>query len=194
MGRASSISCGAEMRRQALEPAVQLAERQLRNADDRLARHRHRAAFGAQARALAIRAGLGGEEFVQLFAVGGVGGVLVVAAQQVGDHALETPLGVGRGRLDLREVPPELRAVRAVQQQVALRRACSPGWLWTGRTRTRNRPPAFRRIWLLCWMRNSIQPCTAFSGMLCVSSISRLTIAWRTTPSRCRSGRRPPVC
>ena len=111
---------GGEMRRQGLDPRVEVVERQLRNRDDGLARHGHGAAFGAQARAFAVETGLGGEEVLQFFEIGGVGGVLVVAALEVGDHALEASLRVGGGRLDIGEVAAELRAVGAVQKQVAL--------------------------------------------------------------------------
>jgi hypothetical protein len=49
--------------------------------------------------------------------------VLGVAAQQVGDHALEAALRDGGGRLDLRVVAAESGAVDPVEQQVALGRA-----------------------------------------------------------------------
>ena len=64
--------------------------------------------------------GLCREEVLQLFEIGGVGGVLVVAALKVGDHALEASLRVGGGRLDIGIVAAELWAVGAVQKQVAL--------------------------------------------------------------------------
>ncbi len=92
---------GGEMRRQGLDPRVEVVERQVRNLDDGLARHGDGAAFGSQARAFAVETGLGREEVLQLFEIGGVGGVLVVAALEVGDHALETSLRVGGGRLDI---------------------------------------------------------------------------------------------
>ncbi len=109
-------------RRQSLEPGVEVVERQLRNGDDGFARHRHGATFGAQTRAVTIQARLGGKQRLQFFEIGGVGGVLVVAALQIGDHALEPSLRVGGGRLDVREVAAELRTVRAIQQEVALNR------------------------------------------------------------------------
>ena len=73
-----------EVRGQAVEPVAQVVERQVRQADDGATGNGHSAAFGTQARALAVGTGLGGEILLQLFEIGGVGGVLVVAAQQVG--------------------------------------------------------------------------------------------------------------
>src|SRR5687768_18566006 len=51
--------------------------------------------------------------------------------------------------------------------------------------------PAFFKIWLLRLMWNSIQPSTAFSGMLLLSSIRRLTIGCRTTPRPVHAGQAP---
>src|SRR5688572_33369901 len=51
--------------------------------------------------------------------------------------------------------------------------------------------PAFCKISLLRLLWNSIQPSTAFSGMLLLSSISRLTIGCLTTPRPVQVGQAP---
>src|SRR5687768_7008740 len=51
--------------------------------------------------------------------------------------------------------------------------------------------PAFCKISLLRLLWNSIQPSTAFSGMLLLSSIRRLTIGCRTTPRPVQMGQAP---
>src|SRR5688500_19634484 len=51
--------------------------------------------------------------------------------------------------------------------------------------------PAFFKIWLLRLLWNLIQPSTAFSGMLLLSSIRRLTMACRTTPKPVQVGQAP---
>ncbi len=104
------------------DPPGQLAQREPRDLYNVLAGDAHHAGLGAQARPGALGAGLQHQHALKLFQVIGilVGGVLGVAAQQVGDHALEAAFGHGVGRFDLRVVAAENRAVDPVEQQVTL--------------------------------------------------------------------------
>src|SRR5512138_973707 len=79
-------------------------------------------AFRSQACSLAVGAGLGHEQVVQFFQVGCVGGMLVIAPLQVGEHTFELSLFDGCGRLDIREVMAHLRAVGSIQEEIALNR------------------------------------------------------------------------
>jgi len=52
--------------------------------------------------------------------IGGVGGLFVIAALQIGDHALKTALGIGGGGLNFWKMAAELRAVGAIEEKVTL--------------------------------------------------------------------------
>ncbi len=103
------------------QPAVEVGQREPRRLHEGEAVHGHRPALRPQPGAAAVRAGLLHQALLfGTFAVVGVVGSVVVAAQQCRRHALEAARGDGGRRGRVREVPPELGAFDAVQQQVPL--------------------------------------------------------------------------
>ena len=71
---------------------------------------------------IAIGAGLRHHQLFQPLAILRILRVFLVAAHHIGDDALEPPLVDPLRRLYIRIMPSKLPALRAVQQQIALRR------------------------------------------------------------------------
>ena len=116
----------AENSGKTVQPGAQRFEREMRERDDGLSVDGHGPAFGAQARAFAVGAGLGDQKVFQLVAVAGLSGmradVVGVAPQEASGDALEAPSTDGSRWLDGGEVAAKARALHAEEQQVALGR------------------------------------------------------------------------
>src|SRR5690348_6868411 len=98
----------------------------MRERDDGLPIDGHRPALWTQARAFAVRTGLGDQKVFQLVAIARLARVradmLGVASQQTRGDALEASSTDSGGWLDGGEVAAKARAFHAEEQQVALGR------------------------------------------------------------------------
>ena len=163
--------------------------------DDGLPVDGHRPAFGLQARAAAVRAGLGDDEFVQVIAVAGFVHmrmeVLGVAAQQVGGHALEAPLAHGGRRCDLWEVAAEEGAIHAVEQQVALHLRIATDWQREVEGETVVVCGGLQDGAVIVDVELDSNPTTAPSARLFSSSTRRFRSACWTLPSPVQVGQAP---